>query len=362
LSAKSQFGGDPHVSAHFENNREQYKQQTDDMRLSFRNQFEQTFSEFNDKVGCGNLFSNDSIGTFLDLGCAPGGFSKFILDNNQGSVGLGITLPDDVGLSLFTQGTSLEDESRYRLELADLTTVDFESIRLIYPLPSGIIAVDGYDLVIAGAFPTVNWITPPKRATLALTQLYAILYNLRPGGSAIIVINTKPFLWLIEIFGVLRQVFDSIEAVKGSKLHAIRSSAYLVCTGFLSPLSSIEIMPRLRTQVTKALEYVGVIVAAESRNGNEATVKEEEELDTPTRSRDPEWYSAPVIFAPEEPDALFDREHRFVLDLMEPIWETQIDAMMEKKKYVNRKRGGFFRGSYNQPFDNVRRVLHLSHS
>jgi hypothetical protein len=347
LSAKLYFSGDPNISAHYDNKREQYRQQTDAMRSTFRKEFEQTFAEFNNEVGRGSLFSNDNIGTFLDLGCAPGGFSKFILDNNKGSVGLGITLPDDVGVALSTQGTCLEDKSRYRLELADLTTVDFESIRTMYPLPSRTTAVDGYDLVIAGATPTVNPIPLPNHATLALMQLHAILYNLRLGGSAVIVVDTKPFLWLIEMFRVLRQVFDSVEAVKGNKLHhdAIRSSAYIVCTGFLSPMSSIEIVPKLRERVTKALEYVGTITAAEGGDGHDATVKEGEERAIQTQSDSIEWYSEPVIFAPEGPDALFDSEHRFILDFMEPLWEAQINAIMEMKESSRRNRGGLFRGS-----------------
>jgi 23S rRNA U2552 (ribose-2'-O)-methylase RlmE/FtsJ len=355
LSAKSYFSADPNISAHYDNKREQYIQQTDAMRLASRNEFEQTFGEFNNKVGRGSLFSNDNIGTFLDLGCAPGGFSKFILDNNKGSVGLGITLPDHVGLALSTQGTYLEDKSRYRLELADLTTVDFESIRTTYPLPSGTTTVDGYDFVIAGAFRPVNTIITPNHVTLALMQLYAILYNLRPGGSAVIVVDTKPFLWLIEMFRVLRQVFDSVEAVQGNK-HAIRSSAHIVCTGFLFPMSSIEIMPKLRERVTKALEYVGTITAAEGGDGNDATVKKGEELEIQTQYDSVEWYSEPVIFAPEGPDALFDSEHRFILDLMEPLWEAQIDAIVEMKQSSHRNRGGLFRGSFSQPSNSVRHV------
>jgi hypothetical protein len=198
----------------------------------------------------------------------------------------------------------------------------------------------------------------PQCATLALAQLFAILSNLRPGGLAVIVANIKPFLWLIEIFRVLRQVFDCVEAAKGDKLHAVRSSAYFVCTGFLSPMSSGDVdMPKLRGQVMKGLEYVGTI--DEGTNGHDATAKEREELERPPLSHGVEWYSEPVIFAPEGPDALFDSEHRFVLDLMEPLWEAQIDAMTEiiTKRSASRKRSSF-RGSFSEPSNSVRVLLY----
>jgi hypothetical protein len=338
LSAKWFFGRNPHVSAHFDKQRDRYIQSTDAMTLIFRDQFEQAFRELICKVNRGHLLSNNNVGTFLDIGFAPGGFSKFILDNNQGAVGLGVTLPGNAGIPVSIKGTFLEDKSRYRLELADITTVDLDSIRAMYPLPSGATADDGYDLVIAGAFPTGH---PKKRATLALAQLYAILSNLRPGGSAVIVANTKLFLWIVEILAVLRRVFDGVEAAKGDKMHALRSSAYFVCTGFLSPMSGVEgvvDVSKLREQVAKALQYV-------KRYGHHDTDKEGEEAEDLTHSYDVEWYGEPVIFAPEGPDAFFDSEHQFVLDLMEPLWETQMDAM---KKASSRKRGGSF-GSFSQP-------------
>jgi len=324
------------------------------MALIFRTQFEQTFRELSGKVRHGNVLSNDKVKTFLDLGCAPGGFSKFVLDNNQEAVGLGITLPDNAGIPVFIQGTCLEDKLRYRLELADITTVDLDAIRTMYPLPSGTPSFDGYDLVIAGAFPTRQIIRRAKRATLALVQLYIILSHLRPGGSAVMVANTKPFLWLVEILGVLRKVFQSVEAAKGDKMHAVRSSAYFVCTGFLSPTSSIENdvdVPALKEQVSKALKYV-----RENDNGgdgNDTPVEEEEEptdLVLPKQSNGVEWYDEPVIFAPESPDALFASEHRFVLDLMEPLWEKQMDAMNRKSSC--HKRGGSS-GSFNQSSNSV---------
>ncbi|CAF5074043.1 unnamed protein product, partial [Rotaria socialis] len=43
------------------------------------------------------LVSQDRIKHFLDLGCAPGGFSRWIIENNPSCTGLGITLPPDLG-------------------------------------------------------------------------------------------------------------------------------------------------------------------------------------------------------------------------------------------------------------------------
>jgi len=88
-------------------------------------------------------------------------------------------------------------------------------------------------------------------------------------------------------------------------------------------------------------------------DGNDTPVEEEEEptdLGLPKQSNGVEWYDEPVIFAPESPDALFASEHRFVLDLMEPLWEKQMDAM--NRKSSSHKRGGSS-GSFNQSSNSV---------
>lgn len=229
---KRLYGTDTRVSEEFALRRSQYRFEAP--QSMFRDQFEAIFADIDKTVG--GVFSEGLIYKFLDLGCAPGGFSKYILDHNPDAQGLGITL-SHIPVSL--HGTSLADTDRYNVREGDLTELNFDtgSSKSKYIPPSARskqLDPQGYGLIIAGAFATGlgGYATPASRATLALSQLGAILSTLQPRGTSVIVATTKPFLWNVEIFAVLRQVFDRIVPAKHSRLHAIRSSCYFVCIGF----------------------------------------------------------------------------------------------------------------------------------
>ncbi|KAF7976443.1 hypothetical protein HWV62_6679 [Athelia sp. TMB] len=241
--AKNLCNHDRHVSAEFDRRRQRY--QFDIPQSQFRDQFLNIFTDIN--LAVGQLFINNNVHVFLDLGCAPGGFSKFILDNNSRSRGMGVTLP---GIPVIRDG-ALADGSRYHVEEGDLTQFNFD-ITTFRP-PSARIELEkaGYDLIIAGAFPTGQQISFSDRAILALSQLHAIISNMQPGGTAVVVANTKAFLWNAEMFAALRRIFQHIEPAKHAELHAIRSSCYFVCTGF-SPEVARE--ASLKKRVKAALQ------------------------------------------------------------------------------------------------------------
>jgi trans-aconitate methyltransferase len=57
------------------------------------------------------------IDTYLDLGCSPGGFSSWVMDQYPDAMGLGVTLPPDIGglpMVSFPEGD-------YEVNYADLT-------------------------------------------------------------------------------------------------------------------------------------------------------------------------------------------------------------------------------------------------
>ena len=218
-SIKREYGQDPRIDARFEFNRKHYNFRS--LSLESRDQFETIFSAINHTVG--DIFVGGNIKVFLDLGCAPGGFSKFVLENNPDSQGFGITLP-----TIALQKTGVLSSSRYTVDTADITKINFEA----YRPPHKRLAKTGYDLIIAGAFPTGTLITAVERATLALSQLHIMLSYLQDGGTCVMVAGTKAFLWNIEMFAVLRRVFQSVIPAKHGKIHADRSSCYFVCQGF----------------------------------------------------------------------------------------------------------------------------------
>ncbi|KZP18090.1 hypothetical protein FIBSPDRAFT_603932 [Athelia psychrophila] len=314
---KHRCNHDQNVSAEFDRRRQRYHFNAP--QTQFRDQFLTIFTDIN--LAVGKLFVDDNVHVFLDLGCAPGGFSKFILDNNSRARGMGVTLP---GLPVVRDG-ALADESRYLVKEANLVELDFDRQSTTFRPPSRRIQLekDGYDLIIAGAFPTGQQISFSDRATLALSQLHAVLSNLQAGGTCVLVANTKTFLWNAEMFAVLRRTFRQIVPAKHAELHAIRSSCYFVCTGF-QPDVAEELSLKMR--VKSALNTLKM--PFEEGMNNE-----------------------PIIFSGLlSASEFFKEEHRQFLDIMEPLWIKQCEAIEEKLGKTAR-RGSYqpeFRGSANR--------------
>lgn len=233
---KRRYGTNDHVSEEFARRRSEYN--FAQPQPLFRDQFEAIFGKIDDAIG--GAFSEGVISKFLDLGCAPGGFSKYILDHNIDAEGLGITLPH---IPMSVDGTSLAETRRYSVYEGDLTTVDFGCLPTSKSIQPKLEHRE-YDVIIAGAFATglSHKTTPQERAILALSQLYAVLTNLQPNGTSVILATTKPFLWNVDIFAILRKVFRSVTPAKHKYLHAVRSSCYFVCTGFNQEISDAQLL------------------------------------------------------------------------------------------------------------------------
>jgi len=308
LAIKSRYGNNDRVSAQFDHRRNRYQSSFDIPQPYFRDQFETIFASINDALD--GLFVDGNVEVFLDLGCAPGGFSKFIMENNPGARGLGITLPN---IPVLIDDTPLANTNRYRLKKADITQLNFDAQdSTFHPPPSRVVLEEnGYDLIIAGAFPTGQNVSATARATLALSQLHAILSNLQPGGTCVIVANTKPFLWNVEMFAVLRRVFQHIQPAKHDALHAIRSSCYFVCTNF--NVDSGEALS-LKRRVKSALNRLKLL--------DNSIEGDKDDL---------------LLFSGAfNLGTFFDSEHRFFLDIMEPLWEKQFVALEAKLAQVQR--------------------------
>lgn len=242
-ASKRGYGQDPRIDARFEVKKKRNNFRS--LNSGPRDQFQAIFSAINDAVG--GAFVGGNIKVFLDLGCAPGGFSKFVLENNPGARGLGITLPT---IPLLQSGVL--NSTRYRVDTDDITKINFDA----YRPPNKRLEKTGYDLIIAGAFPTGMSITKVERATLALAQLHIMLSYLQDGGTCVMVAGTKAFLWSIEMFAVLRRVFQSVVPAKHGKIHADRSSCYFVCQGFRKGREEVGAM---KGRVKRALEALKTV-------------------------------------------------------------------------------------------------------
>lgn len=225
LQAKRCYGTNPAVSQGYDERRA--NQQASNQQAYFQKQFALIMKA----IDSHSFFSAGRVSRFLDLGCAPGGFSRYILTENPKSFGQGITLPHEK-LTLNTSSFPADARSRFECFKVDILDIDFSSGVIPGEKANQRLNKDGYDLIIAGAFPTGQIVTQRIRALVAFAQLHAILIHLEAGGNCIFLLNTKVYLWIMEILVVLRTVFHTICSKKHPKIHADRSSAYFVCFGY----------------------------------------------------------------------------------------------------------------------------------
>ncbi len=177
------------------------------------------------------LVSNDRVKRFLDLGCAPGGFSEWIIKNNRSCTGVGFTLPPELG------GFPMKFDApgRYKYFYQDITqNAELISCQNNNDSAGG----PQFDLCIAGCMfrstekDESNYYALPLRSRsrqfLRYFQLLAALNNLQEGGTLILVFNIKAHLCLIEIVCSLSCCFERLISVKPKNVFAIRSSFYLI--------------------------------------------------------------------------------------------------------------------------------------
>lgn len=328
--------------------------------------FSKVFGELNNQLSS-RPFGPNKIRTFLDLGSSPGGFSSAVIRHNARTLvgGVGVTLPDDVAPYPQPDVQELRDrryETRY-FDLLKFVERCIEDKREPWiELPGEERSNEGpstetqnrpaYDLVIAGAFPTgqgqVLW---RHRQQLALAQLYIVMTNLRPGGSCVLVCNTKAFAWVVDLVGFLRKVFGSVRALKGKVLHARVPSCYLICESFGGHSegsgshgegANVE-MDNGRTRVKEVLVWVKErLVEAdveakskESAGGHDEAEVRDDSSDGPNTGGNMDNVVG-VGLLPEYPDlkALYDGEHEAFIRLLEPLWEKQTRAMEDHMVYL----------------------------
>ncbi|EED82245.1 predicted protein [Postia placenta Mad-698-R] len=320
---KQIYGQNPAVDKRFDSNRQAHLRRINENRDTIPRDshmengshirihaqaFEYGFSAINNANS--RCFGGGRIVRFLDLGCSPGGFSSWLLKNNPGVEGVGITLPDERSQFPLQIDPAFLTIGKYQVRYADI--IDIVSVS---PGDGALPIIESkhslrqpYDLVIAGAFPTMQDSTPwGYRTQLLVAQVFLIIANTAPGGSAIVLIKTKPILLHLDIIGLLRQAFDSISAHKAGKLHAVRSSCYLVCRGFHASAEEIE---RMAGKLRYALQWLGEkALAMSSETGGSSTA----------------GYN--FLLSADSPEQVFDTNDRFVLNLLRPVWKSQYDAI-----------------------------------
>lgn len=170
---------------------------------------------------------------FLDIACAPGGFSQYLLDYYQHAVGYGITLPEKCG------GFPVTIKSdRYWLSYLDL---------LSHPLDPEPTAVNCMDIVIGDAqyFPKTHEAVEEYkgrkagtitggRIGLLLREFVIAFESLRDGGVFIFrfVVWEKVHANIIRLFFLCFDLFDHVKPFKSEYQHTADCTFYAVCSGF----------------------------------------------------------------------------------------------------------------------------------
>lgn len=275
---------------------------------------------------------------FLDLGCAPGGFATWLLQNTT-MQGVGITLPwkaNDHGITtpgVTSLGIPLHSDleafsPRFTVIPFDLCQVttgpsssmipDGRNSRSILCVHFGLmwfsesIPTTGFDLVIANASimlaeDSVPW---ARKIHLTFAQLLVAFQHIAIGGTLIVSLRTRPFDWVIDIVAMLKLTFESVDIVKPS-FQAKTSFAYFICQGFSHAAVTVHHIRRCIQYLQYAGEYH--IVPWLKIQQSLLTVSQDSEVDT---TRIPRFCHAA--------GQLSDNE---IIQLLATAWKRQFNAL-----------------------------------
>lgn len=184
------YGSQPSTEEHFCKARQAYHEIDSRVHL---NQYSRMFGEINEDAG--SPFGPGRVQRFLDLGCSPGGFSEWLLANNPGATGTGVTLSDVEARWVMNIRDTLLEDHRYDLRFDDVIRLAMTEVSSVSPVVDGspvnlpslshsAFGTQSFDLIIAGAFPTLTGgVRIAYRAQLILSQIYFILRHLTVGGE-----------------------------------------------------------------------------------------------------------------------------------------------------------------------------------
>ncbi|KAH9924131.1 hypothetical protein B0H21DRAFT_152602 [Amylocystis lapponica] len=337
LHIKHLFRTHPAVDAQFNERSNKYSQSsyTETMLLVYLRSYERAFVEVNRaNAGC---FDGGRVRKFLDLGCSPGGTSYWLLKANRDAIGLGLTLPDEEAKFPMSGKPAAIGRKRYLVRYENIITLAMGAVaeglnpvvKLDEDLGYGVVFADlndhPYDLVIAGAFPTLEGQIPWwLRVQLLLSQVLIIMSNVAPDGACVVVINTKPFMWVVDLIGMLRASFLSVAACKSGRFHAKRSSCYIVCRGFRATEQDVR---DYTSRIRAALQHLDHVAYESRLDGGEADTKLGVPGVVPQGLRTASGYEDLPLLSGQSASSIFQAQSRFVLDLFEPMWDAQFAAI-----------------------------------
>ncbi|KAG8924559.1 hypothetical protein FRC00_005007 [Tulasnella sp. 408] len=177
-------------------------------------------------------FIPDGPLNFLDLGCAPGGYSKCILETNPKATGTGVCLPVDDGGHLFMLPKYLQD--RYTVHYADMTKYNLRNgegkgYTYAYPPP---FRPASFDLVVADGHPLhTREFNARVPHVLVITQLIIAVNAVKEGGTIFIKLSKFTSFNTASILYLLDSICSSMETIKPRTVHGNRGTFYTIVRG-----------------------------------------------------------------------------------------------------------------------------------
>eukprot|EP00929_Paragymnodinium_shiwhaense_P094080 TRINITY_DN544_c0_g1_i1.p1 TRINITY_DN544_c0_g1~~TRINITY_DN544_c0_g1_i1.p1 ORF type:complete len:544 (+),score=123.58 TRINITY_DN544_c0_g1_i1:131-1762(+) len=177
---------------------------------------------------------------FLDLGCAPGGFSSFLLDDPRCKAGFGVTLP-----SLSGGFPVRVRRPNFFLQQGDLFEIGFNDLLAskvnvcicdAQYLRNNISWDDKYKGVRCRSKQHGVWALLCKQMWLGLSKLETggiiiFRFGWRDPGD-----HCPATRWYkkmtVRLFTILHDLFDEVRDVKSDYFNALQSSFYVACTNF----------------------------------------------------------------------------------------------------------------------------------
>ncbi|KAH7345703.1 hypothetical protein B0J17DRAFT_640860 [Rhizoctonia solani] len=178
-------------------------------------------------------------GTFLDLGCCPGGFSTYILTKHPNAQGMGVSLPP-TGQGRHSLAVPLDLRDRLQVHWEDITMFDHTSslVRGCYDttaFKTSPIPPRAFDFVIAdGHQPPCMSAGDPRaywsRDRLLVSQLLAALRAIKLTGTLLVKLSLEVSVPLMEriVLALSRLTPIPIRAVKPISIYPTKGTFYVL--------------------------------------------------------------------------------------------------------------------------------------
>ncbi|OJT04268.1 hypothetical protein TRAPUB_5002 [Trametes pubescens] len=266
---------------------------------------------------------------FLDIGCAPGGFSTHILQTNPNARGVGISLPESQGGHPLL--LSWEYMSRYEYIKQDLLEYDLSPHSVpspalslaLRPLPDAFLG--RFQIVLSDGHPlrtyhspddTIDTLVGPHahRGLLLITQLIIALTAVQAGGTILVKLTHIEGSPSAQLLYLLDAISDTLVVHKPDTMHKIRASFYAIAKG----VGGTEDRAALKERYIAGLRalWLELRTGGSSGGGRGLVDSDLDFIATPEEILDTEGYLGRLV------------------ELGRPVWATQVQGlrfMFEKK-------------------------------